>query len=609
MAFCNNCGSSLPNNAKFCNKCGSKVVLKSDTPFDDNTYYTNSVDNESTTRSEVYVGTVKKCPYCGEILESKYGNCPSCGHAIQSQRLSSNLVEFVNKVDDCEDKIQRQPRPVVETKGGFSSWSTSIKVLFILSNLFCCFYPLIIYVIWRAIKVATSTPKLTPAEEELTRLIQNFPFPSDQETMTDAILYINSKMDFLSNLDYNEKTPHWAKLWKAKADELYHKATTIYRGNSTINNTYAEICSKFNAIRTEEKKRHKTMIIIIGAAIAGIAIMLIVYLAFFYEAPDYSSYRSTMSTYDYHTSTFDYESYLDGNTTPETTNNVEVTQSQDEASYMATTIGNITYVYPIDWGMSVDGNGRITYVNPDMNINMYVSTSPTDVSVEDEDFDDYIAVFAEDVFSGDYEVSIDRVGGHYAKCAQGAYAGSDDVYAKIYFSDYDEGILIVGFLYTTDQEDSVSTLIRDLLSSFIYAGREEIVYTSTSFGNTNYDVPETWEITEQASDRIVYQSEDGVTMMISYQTGNFSISDDGCVETMESQIIWDELTTEAITLGDTPAYYVSGINNSDGGYACRMYTADCEPGIVTFTFYYYPEYETLYGPQIDRIVSSIDIQG
>ena len=304
-----------------------------------------------------------------------------------------------------------------------------------------------------------------------------------------------------------------------------------------------------------------------------------------------------------------YHSFPERNNTQETVDNEAVEQLYDESSYMATTIGNITYVYPRDWGMSVDGSGRVTYVNPDMDVNMFVSASATDVSVEDDDFDDYIAVMAEDVFSGDYEVSTDRVGGHFAKCAQGAYSSGDNVYAKIYFTDYDEGVLIVGFLYSTDKEAEMSTLIRDLLSSFIFAGREEIVYTSTSFGNTNFDVPETWEITEQSSDRIVYQSADGVTMMVSYQAGDFSISDDGFIETMESQIIWDELNTESITLGDTPAYFVSGINNQDGGYSCRMYMADSEPGIVNITFYYYPEYELLYGPQIDTIVSSVDIQG
>ena len=304
-----------------------------------------------------------------------------------------------------------------------------------------------------------------------------------------------------------------------------------------------------------------------------------------------------------------YHSYPERSTSSETGATEEVEELYDEASYSATTLGNITYVYPIDWGMSVDDAGRVTYVNPDMTMNMIVSASATDVSVEDENFDDYFTVLVGDVFAGDYEVATDRVGGHFAKRVEGEYATGDGVYAKMYFTDYDEGILIISFLYLTDNEAEFSVLERDLLSAFIFAGREEIVYESTSFGNLAYEVPESWEVTEQSNDRIVYSTPESVVFTISYQSGDFSVNDDGFIETVESQIIWDELTSEPITIDGQNAYYLEGINNEDGGYVCRLYTADCEPGLVSVCFYYYPEYEILYSPIIEHIVSSIDIQG
>lgn len=302
-----------------------------------------------------------------------------------------------------------------------------------------------------------------------------------------------------------------------------------------------------------------------------------------------------------------YHSYPERTTASESQPTEEAAELYDEASYMATAIGDITYVYPSSWGVSSDASGRMTYNNAEGTINMFVSVSQTDVSIEDEDFEDYIAVMAEDVFAGDYEVSFDQVGGHNARCASGMYSGTDNVKARIYYTDYSEGILIVGFLYTLDVESDAAVLERDLLSAFIFSGRGDIVYAQEQFGNITYDIPETWEITQQSNDAIVYTSPDSVILMINYQEGDFSISDEGFIETVESQIIWDDLTSELITIDDKDAYYITGINNDDGGYVCRLYTMDSEPGIVSLTFYYYEEYELLYAPQIEHIIETLDV--
>ncbi|MBR1796918.1 MAG: zinc ribbon domain-containing protein [Clostridiales bacterium] len=481
MVFCNNCGSRLPDNAKFCNKCGSKVSIKPAPPKDDNTFYTNTVDNESENRKEVYVGTVKKCPYCGEILESKYGNCPSCGHAIQSQSISSNLVDFINKVDDCEDNIQRQPKPVVKSTGGFSTWSSSTKILFVISNFVFCCYPLIIYVIWRAIKTAASTPTLTNAEKELTRLIQNFPFPNDQETMTDAILYINSKMDFLSNLDYNEKTPYWAKLWKAKADELYHKSTTIYRGNSTISNTYTEICNKFNSIRAEEKKRHKTTIIIIGAAIAGIAIMLIIYLVFFYERPDYSTYNSSLTNNYYSTlNDYDYGSYTNTFTNTTTTattatsrnNSEEVLLELDGLYYVLRSLNDIEYLIPQTWSVYSEDTDSIKYYNEDTTMMVEILFIESTRSINDGGFDndilETIGVDTADAIIHDTYMGITHPARSYMFLTDNT---ETDQAVFLIVSDCDGGLVVCSIGYEADNAARASMIITNIVDSFVFEDR------------------------------------------------------------------------------------------------------------------------------------------
>lgn len=305
-----------------------------------------------------------------------------------------------------------------------------------------------------------------------------------------------------------------------------------------------------------------------------------------------------------------YHSYPDRSSNETTESTETFSDVYDEASYQATTLGNIMYVFPVEWSFNIESGNRVSYTNPAGTIEMIVSVTETEASINDDGFDESISDYCGDIFAGEYEISYDRIREHDAKRIDGTYSGSEDVNARVYLSDYSDGILSVGFLIHQDEEAGFQTLQQDLMNSFVFAGREEIVYTSANIGNTAFEVPEDWEITQQSSNSVNYMSpDDNIIFVVSYQSGDMSIQDDSFVSDAENQISWDDLSIVSADLNSTEAYYISGINNDDGGYMCKMYMADSEPGIVSIGFYYYPEFDLLYEPVLEHIVSSIDIQG
>lgn len=75
MAFCINCGTKLPDDAKFCASCGTAVI-----------------NTKHIKRNTVYEGELHKCPNCGELLNSFESNCPSCGYEVRGT-INSNAIQ------------------------------------------------------------------------------------------------------------------------------------------------------------------------------------------------------------------------------------------------------------------------------------------------------------------------------------------------------------------------------------------------------------------------------------------------------------------------------------------------------------------------------------
>lgn len=91
MAYCSNCGSKIPDGAKFCEGCGTRVVAE-------------EVVNNATTRVVMYDGVIKKCPNCGKPLGSNELFCESCGWEKRNAEVST--VTLFKKIEAIESNFE-----------------------------------------------------------------------------------------------------------------------------------------------------------------------------------------------------------------------------------------------------------------------------------------------------------------------------------------------------------------------------------------------------------------------------------------------------------------------------------------------------------------------
>ena len=59
------------------------------------------------TRKQEFVGIIKKCPNCGQILKSFQAKCPACGLELQEIEVSKGAIKFAEYYAKIEDEKQR----------------------------------------------------------------------------------------------------------------------------------------------------------------------------------------------------------------------------------------------------------------------------------------------------------------------------------------------------------------------------------------------------------------------------------------------------------------------------------------------------------------------
>lgn len=253
MPFCTNCGAEINDKAKFCSECGSAVAQ------------TDSENRSNTTRQQEYIGTVRKCPACGEEIPSLTAFCPSCGHEIVSDKVNTSLKAFTDTIDECDRAIAAVPT----AKKGWQSWSKKARTWWVVINVFLIGFPIVLrfFIVQLANYIK---PSLSEQEQRKTSVIENYTFPNERESILESLLFIRSKMDFLSSRKVNRQTKHWADVWYVKAEQIKEKTSILFQGSTddqTINKAYEDIEKDYKNILSKINKR-----IIIGA------LLLILYI-------------------------------------------------------------------------------------------------------------------------------------------------------------------------------------------------------------------------------------------------------------------------------------------------------------------------------------------
>ena len=218
MAFCQNCGNQLADDAKFCSNCGTPA---------------GSTGTENIRKQE-YVGSVKKCPNCGAVVTSLTAVCTSCGHEFVNTKVDKSVKEFFDKISDLSDGYETKQDE--DTK----FWSGSAKVGCILGAIMCFLTVAIegmdeakIPGILLIIIAVLLRPPLTQQEKKKRNLIETYVVPNNKESIIEFLMLSCSQIQPGANPITKEgkNISLWNKVWKTKIRQTITKTKVVLVGD------------------------------------------------------------------------------------------------------------------------------------------------------------------------------------------------------------------------------------------------------------------------------------------------------------------------------------------------------------------------------------------
>ena len=149
MTKCVKCGGDITEGAKFCSYCGTPVE-------------SGTTKDETKERTQVFVGTIRKCPNCGEQIGTNATKCPACGFVIEKRNVSASLDDFVKKLASFDHYAKKR------------------------------------------------------------EYIENYPVPNNKEDIRDLLTYAASQRD--KDYDDNVAKAYWVDAWNNKCRQIVNQA-------------------------------------------------------------------------------------------------------------------------------------------------------------------------------------------------------------------------------------------------------------------------------------------------------------------------------------------------------------------------------------------------
>ena len=214
MAFCQKCGNELPNGAKFCANCGTPA----------------GASGSENVRKQEFVGTMKKCPNCGQILQAFQAKCPSCGHEIIGVSTTTSVREFFDKclqILDNEQKLELiNNYPIPNAKED-----------------------LLEFALLASQQIKTSY---------IARIAKTNMYTAGTALNSYGNTSLGSLKDRLKGNITKVGTAEIVSAWESKLDQVIHKAKISFSDDINTINQFIEIASDVNTIKQKFEQKEST---------------------------------------------------------------------------------------------------------------------------------------------------------------------------------------------------------------------------------------------------------------------------------------------------------------------------------------------------------------
>jgi len=144
-----------------------------------------------------YIGTLKKCPGCGNALESLVARCPNCGLELTGTSINQTIAIFADKIADLETK-----------RNTLQTWFVEKKSL--LSK-----------------KLVLEEIPWDDLDNEKKQYIENFIVPNARADFLEFFIFA------IVHIDPNPQTKYdtqWNDIWATKCKQVFTKARISMAG-------------------------------------------------------------------------------------------------------------------------------------------------------------------------------------------------------------------------------------------------------------------------------------------------------------------------------------------------------------------------------------------
>lgn len=227
-----NCGNELSEGAKFCSACGKQIVEAEKKPV------------EEKKRETEYVGTVKKCPACGEPVQAFQVRCPACGYEYRDSQVSNAVKEFANKLEMIEaQRISKKS--------------------------------------WGLFGLAKQMSIVSKVDAQKVSLIKSFAIPNSKEDMLEFVILASSNIDLGMYNQFNrrsESEKRVSEAWIAKMQQARSKAQIALPNDETLDMINRIYDDTLDAIKKAKRKEIIKIVAILLSPIVFIGAILAIAL-------------------------------------------------------------------------------------------------------------------------------------------------------------------------------------------------------------------------------------------------------------------------------------------------------------------------------------------